>query len=81
MARTVTISLMLTSLLAATALADDSPSARPNQTDRQLMKQCMAEQKSKGGQSDADMKKACQEQVKSYRNHPSATSPETAPHP
>jgi hypothetical protein len=75
--------LMFTALLlGAAALADDAPTAQPNQTDRQLMQHCMAEQKTKSpGASAKEMKKTCQEQVKSYREHPSATSPDKAPHP
>jgi hypothetical protein len=69
-------------LAVASALADDAPTARPNQTHRQLMKQCMAEQHAQAtGISADEMKKTCEDRIKSYRDHPSATSPETAPPP
>jgi hypothetical protein len=64
------------------ALADDSPTARPNQTNRELMKQCMADQKANNsGASAADMKKTCKDQIKTYQQHPSVTTPSKAPSP
>jgi hypothetical protein len=75
--------LTFTALVVGTvALADDAPTAQPNQTDRQLMQQCMAEQKAKSPDASVkDMRKTCQEKVKSYREHPSVTSPAKAPTP
>jgi len=62
------------------AMADDAPTARPNQTDRELMKQCLADQRAKNsGASAADLKKICKEQIKTYQEHPSVTTPSKAP--
>jgi hypothetical protein len=64
------------------AMADDSPAARPNQTERELMKQCMADQRAKNSSaSAADLKKICKEQIKTYQEHPSVTAPSKAPTP
>lgn len=64
----------------APAFADDAPSDQPNKTDHKLMKHCMAQHKAKhDGTSAEDMKKACQNEIKSYHNHPSAPTPGTAP--
>jgi hypothetical protein len=69
-------------IIGSQALADDSPAARPTQTDRELMKQCMANQRAKNaGASAADMKKSCKEQIKTYQEHPSVTTPSKAPTP
>jgi hypothetical protein len=63
-------------------MADDSPTARPNQSDRELMKQCMADQRAKNSDaSAADMKKICKQQVKTYQEHPSVTTPSKVPTP
>jgi hypothetical protein len=64
------------------AIADDAPTARPNETNRELMRQCMADQKVKNsGASAAEMKKTCKEQIKTYQEHPSVTTPSKAPTP
>lgn len=73
---------MILANASAVAVADDAPTDRPVQTHRRLMRQCMAEQKAKAaGISVDEMKKTCEDEVKSYRDHPSVTTPETAPHP
>jgi hypothetical protein len=69
-------------IVGSQALADDSPTARPIQTNRELMKQCMADQRAKNsGASAADMKKSCKEQIKTYQEHPSVTTPSKVPTP
>jgi hypothetical protein len=45
-----------------------------------LLKQCLADQRAKNrGASAADLKKICKEQIKTYQEHPSATTPSKAP--
>jgi hypothetical protein len=56
-------------------LADDTNSDRPVKTHKQLMKECMAKERSANtGASEDDMKKTCREKIKSYNNHPSETT-------
>jgi hypothetical protein len=75
----VTLSLAFAGSL---AIADDAPTARPNETNRELMRQCMADQKVKNsGASAAEIKKTCKEQIKTYQEHPSVTTPSKAPTP
>jgi hypothetical protein len=78
--------LLLVSAMCCTVMmgqavrADDAPSARPNETNAQLMRRCMAEQKAKSATTAAaEMRKTCQAQIKTYKDHPSATSPTAAP--
>jgi hypothetical protein len=55
-------------------LADDTNSARPVKTQKQMMKECMAKVRSANtGASEDDMKKTCREKIQSYNNHPSET--------
>jgi len=66
--------------IGAQAIADDSPSDQPIKTHHQLMKHCMAEQKAKNkGASKEDMKQKCDNEIRTYRSHPSVTSPSEAP--
>lgn len=56
-------------------LADDTNSDRPVKTQKQLMKECMANERSADtGASEGDMKKICREKIKSFNNHPSETT-------
>jgi len=56
--------------------ADDTNSDRPVKTQKQMMKECMAKEKSaNSGESETDMKKTCLEKIQSYNNHPSETTP------
>jgi len=70
----------LVAILAATSLstrglADDTNSDRPVKTHKQMMKDCMAKERSTNtGASEDDMRKTCREKIKSYNNHPSETS-------
>ena len=79
--RTAAVFSVTLVLAGVSAVADDAPSDKPIQTHKQLMKQCMTEQKAKASNSSADeMKKACEEKIKSYQNHPSSPTPDSAPH-
>jgi len=67
-------------LAGAQAPADDTNSDRPIKTHKQLMRECIAKQRAEGANaSDQDLKKACAEEIKSYNNHPSSTSPDKTP--
>lgn len=69
-------------ILSAPTWSDDSPSDRPNATNSQLMKRCVADQKAKNSSASADdVKKTCRDQVKAYRDHPSVTTPPAATPP
>lgn len=62
------------------AYADDAPSARPVKTHKQLMQDCMTDQASKNpSMAKADLHKICRDKVQTFENHPSMTSPATAP--
>jgi hypothetical protein len=57
------------------AMADDSNSARPVVSPKQMMKDCMAKEKQANpGGSEDDMKKTCQAKIDSYNKHPSETT-------
>jgi hypothetical protein len=77
--RIATLGLLLVGLSAQaglSALADDANSDRPIQTHKQMMKDCMAKEKSSGnGASDEDLRRICRDKIKSYDNHPSETTP------
>jgi hypothetical protein len=78
----VPLVILSAAIVGPQAWADDSPTARPNQTNRELMKQCMTDQRTKNsGASAADMKRTCKEQIKTYQEHPSVTTPSKAPTP
>ena len=78
----VPLTILGLALVGSQVMADDSPTARPNQTNRELMRQCMADQKVKNsGAAAAEIKKTCKEQIKTYQEHPSVTTPSKAPTP
>jgi len=57
------------------ALADDANSDRPVRSHKQLMRDCVAKEKSANtAASDYDVKKICEDKIKSYDNHPSETT-------
>jgi hypothetical protein len=57
------------------AIADDSNSARPVVSPKQMMKDCMAkERQANPGASEDDMKKTCQAKIDSFNKHPSETT-------
>jgi pentapeptide MXKDX repeat protein len=57
------------------ALADDTNSDRQVKTQKQMMKECIAKERSANtGASEDDMKKTCREKIQSYNNHPSETT-------
>jgi hypothetical protein len=57
------------------ALADDSNSARPIVSHKQMMKDCMAkERQTNPGASADDQKKTCLDKIDSYNKHPSETT-------
>jgi hypothetical protein len=57
------------------ALADDAPTAQPQMTHKQMMKDCITKERAaKSSASDADLKKTCEAKIKEYRDHPSVTT-------
>lgn len=57
------------------AIADDSNSARPVVSPKQMMKNCMAkERRANPDASKDDLKKTCQAKMDSYNKHPSETT-------
>jgi hypothetical protein len=61
--------------LSTRGLADDTNSDRQVKTQKQMMKECMAKERSANtGASEKDMKKTCHEKIMSYNNHPSETT-------
>ncbi|HEY0746437.1 MAG TPA: hypothetical protein VGD63_07035 [Steroidobacteraceae bacterium] len=58
--------------ISAQALADDTPADQPVLTHKQKMHDCMAKQRaSNGGMSSQDMRKACENELKTQQDHPS----------
>ena len=68
------IVLMLASV-SIPVLADDTNADRPVQSHKQMMKDCMAQERAanSGASSDA-MKRTCRNKIQSYNNHPSETA-------
>lgn len=57
------------------ALADDANSDRPVQSHKQMMRDCMQqERQANATESKQDMKRTCREKIKSYNDHPSETA-------
>ena len=74
--------MMAASLAGASipALADDAPSARPVETSKAQMDECMAKQRAaNSGQSERAMRKSCRSYLQTLENHPSMPTP--APEP
>jgi hypothetical protein len=64
------------------ALADDAPSARPIQSPKAQMNDCMAKQRAaNNGMSEKAMRKACEDYLQTLENHPSMPAPPPAPTP
>ena len=62
--------------LSGPLLADDAPSAPPVKTHKQKMHECMDRQRaSNSGMSKEDMKKACDQELRTLNNHPSMPPP------
>jgi len=69
------VALLAGSSLSTRGLADDTNSDRPVKTQKQMMKECMARERSANtGAPEDDMRKTCREKIKSYNNHPSETT-------
>jgi hypothetical protein len=79
--RTLISALVLTTLtgFGVRAMADDTNTARPVESHKQMMRDCMdKERAANSGASTEDMRKTCREKIKSYDNHPSETTPPPA---
>jgi hypothetical protein len=60
--------------ISVAVFADDTNSARPVITPKQLMANCMAQERQQNaGASEEDMKKICRTKIDSYNKHPSET--------
>jgi hypothetical protein len=58
------------------ALADDTNSDRPIESHKQMMKDCMQQERQANPTAQKeDMKRTCREKIKSYNDHPSETAP------
>ena len=57
-------------------LADDANSDRPVESHKQMMKDCMQqERQANPSESKTDARRTCRDKIKSYNNHPSETTP------
>jgi hypothetical protein len=57
------------------ALADDANSDRPVESHKQMMRDCIKqERQANPTESKEDMKRICREKINSYNNHPSETA-------
>ncbi len=58
------------------ALADDANSDRPVQSHKQMMRDCMQQERQVNStESKEEMKRTCREKIRSYNDHPSETAP------
>jgi hypothetical protein len=69
------LTLALLAACSGLALADDANSDRPVQSHKQMMRDCMQQERQVNStEPKEEMKRTCREKIRSYNDHPSETA-------